>query len=119
MGDEIGQPSHAQKILAKVRDNRDSVYIGRIPPNTKQAFIELADKEFCGDYGMALKWIMDGIPGQDIQIIVKKLEEHEARIVALEMAAAPKQESKSDENGKSVKKMLDGKTKVVTKNEQK
>lgn len=36
-----------------------SLYMGRVPEKTKKAFIELAEDEFCGDYGMTLKWLID------------------------------------------------------------
>lgn len=33
--------------------------INRVPENTKREFIELAEQEFCGDYGMTLKFIWE------------------------------------------------------------
>lgn len=36
-----------------------SLHISRIPKNTKDAFIELANEEFAGDYGMTLKSLFD------------------------------------------------------------
>lgn len=104
MADEIGQPTHAQKILAKVRENRDSIYIGRVPLQTKLDFVAFADQEFCSDFGMALKWLMDGIPKADIQMLAVKIDELEARLSSLEAAS---QSKKSEE--KRVKKMLNGK----------
>ena len=36
-----------------------SFSINRIPTSTFEKFKELADKEFCSDYGMTLKWLLD------------------------------------------------------------
>ena len=33
--------------------------ISRVPRKTKEEFIALANDEFCGDYGMCLKWILE------------------------------------------------------------
>lgn len=54
------------------RDNALSLRIARVPIETKKQFIDLADKEFCGDYGMALKWLMmdrwDKLLGLELRI---------------------------------------------------
>ena len=103
----VQNPAH---LLAKrLQENRKSLHIARIPDKTKEAFKALAEEEFCGDYGMTLKWLIDDIPSQDTRMIIAKLEEQEARIQALESGAHPSGEV-PDEN---TKKMLDGKTKVV------
>lgn len=79
---EVKNPAHL--LARKLQENRKSLHIARVPDKTKKEFMELADKEFCGDYGMALKWIMDDIPNQDIRMVVSNIENHEARIQALE-----------------------------------
>ena len=33
--------------------------ISRIPQRTKKQFTDIAKAEFCDDYGMTLKWLMD------------------------------------------------------------
>ena len=79
---EVLNPIH--KLVKKLQENRTSLYISRIPGKTKEAFKEFADNEFCGDYGMALKWLIDDVPNQDIKMIIAKIEEQESRICALE-----------------------------------
>ncbi len=102
----VQNPAH---VLAKrLQENRKSLHIARIPDKTKEAFIALAELEFCGDYGMALKWLIDDIPSQDTRMIIAKLEEQEARLQALESATHSSEEV-PDEN---TKKMLDGSKKV-------
>ncbi len=97
-------------VLAKrLQENRKSLHIARIPDKTKEAFIALADEEFCGDYGMTLKWLIDDIPSQDTRMIIAKLEEQEARLQALESGTHTSEEVPSE----NIKKMLDGSKKVV------
>jgi len=100
-------PAH---VLAKrLQENRKSLHIARIPDKTKEAFMALAEAEFCGDYGMTLKWLIDDIPSQDTRMIIAKLEEQEARLQALE-SATHLSEDAPDENKR---KMLDGTTKTI------
>ena len=103
----VQNPAH---VLAKrLQENRKSLHIARIPDKTKEAFIALADLEFCGDYGMTLKWLIDDIPSQDTRMIIAKLEEQEARLQALESATHSSEEV-PDENKR---KMLSGREIVV------
>lgn len=104
-----GVKNPALLLRKKLQENRKSLHIARIPDKTKEAFIALADEEFCGDYGMTLKWLIDDIPSQDTRMIIAKLEEQEARLQALE-SATHLSEKEPDENNK---KMLDGTTKIV------
>jgi len=100
-------PAHA--LAKKLQENRKSLHIARVPDKTKSEFITLAIKEFCGDYGMALKWLMDDIPSQDTRMIIAKLEEQEMRIQTLESATNVSKDV-PDENSR---KMLDGSSKIV------
>ena len=93
----------------RLQENRKSLHIARIPEKTKEGFIALAEKEFCGDYGMALKWLLDDIPSQDTRMIIVKLEEQEARLLALESATSQKEEASEDNslrmlNGRIIKR---------------
>lgn len=97
----------AHKVAERLRENRQSLHIARVPEKTKKQFIELAEEEFCGDYGMTLKWLMDDIPNLDIRMIIAKLEEHESRISVLE--SIPKEEKPK----KKTRKMLDGTIKNI------
>lgn len=110
-----GQPSSPQELLKRLGENKRSLHIARVPPKTQEAFQKLAEEEFCGDYGMALKWLLDGILTQDTELIIAKLEEHEARIINLENRLAPKIEEKADEHKPVVKHMLNGQDVVVKK----
>jgi len=103
----VQNPAHA--LAKRLQENRKSLHIARIPDKTKEAFIALADEEFCGDYGMTLKWLIDDIPSQDTRMIIAKLEEQEARLQALESAT----HSSADEPDENTLKMLDGSKKAV------
>ena len=99
----------AYALAKKLQENRKSLHIARIPDKTKEEFIDLAMKEFCGDYGMTLKWLMDDIPSQDIRMIIAKLEEQEMRIQTLE-STTPTNKETPDEGSR---KMLNGSSKIV------
>ena len=43
----------------KEKVGKTSLYIGRIPEKTKTEFKAYCEKEFEGDYGMGIKWLMD------------------------------------------------------------
>lgn len=98
----------AQEIIKKLQENSTSLHIARIPIQSKRIFREFADKEFCGDYGMALKWLVDGIPNKDFDVIAAQLEIHDARLTKLENIPAPTEEPKKI-------KMLSGKEIEVKK----
>ncbi|KKK66034.1 hypothetical protein LCGC14_2968130 [marine sediment metagenome] len=101
---ETGVQNPAHKLLGKLQENRKSLHIARVPDKTKEAFMALAEEEFCGDYGMALKWLIDDIPGQDIRMFASQIEDHERRIQELE-SRKPENNEIPEETGK---KMLDG-----------
>ncbi len=105
-----GQPSTPQDLLTRLKGNRESLHISRINPKTKEDFVKLADEDFCGDYGMALKWLMDGLVNADMKDVVVKLEEHENRISNMENVLAKASEAPE---APATKKMLDGSVKVV------
>lgn len=97
---------HAVKIMGKMQ-RKESLHFDRVPPKTKEAFLNLAHEEFCGDYGMTLKWLMDDLLSQDTRLAIAQLQNHEARITALENMSKPVAELPADEESK-VKKMADG-----------
>jgi hypothetical protein len=80
----------------------------------------MAEEDFCGDYGMTLKWLMDDIPGQDIRMILVTLQDHSVRIEVLEEIIKDLQEigkeGKSEgKDSKTEKKMCNGSTRRVGK----
>ena len=56
---------HDEKIdnIRKRITGEPALSISRIPEKTRLAFIKFADKEFCSDRGMALKFLMDNFEG--------------------------------------------------------
>ena len=98
-----------EKILKQLKENNKSLRMSRVPGNTKPRFIALADADFEGDYGMTLKWLMDGLVSVETAEILDQISELRTRIERLE--SIPKQD------GKVVRKMLSGNTKKVNSNE--
>ncbi len=45
------------EVLLKERERK--LFINRIPKNIKEEFIKFAEEEFCGDYGLCLKYVWD------------------------------------------------------------
>jgi len=113
--EEQGQPevkinNPSQLLVKRLQENRKSLHITRIPDKTREAFIALAEEEFCGDFGMTIKWLIDDIPSQDTRMIIAKLEEQEARLQSLETSVHLKEESSDNKKGI---KMLDGSSKKI------
>jgi hypothetical protein len=100
--------AEAKQMLKRLQENSESLHISRIPPNVKKEFIEWADKEFCGDYGMALKWLWDDLPKGDLNTILDAIQNHEERILVLEETQASPVPT-AEEPAKKVIKTLDGK----------
>ncbi len=73
----------ATKIKERVMNNH-SLYFARVPKNTRERFIKIANDEFEGDYGMLLKFLMDGVVKEDIADLIVRMQELEQRIVRLE-----------------------------------
>lgn len=94
------------------QENRKSLKMSRVPGDTKQRFLALADAEFDSDYGMTLKWLMDGIISVESVKILEEVQELRIRIERLE--ATPKQ---SGTNTRKTIKMVDGSTREVKSND--
>ena len=105
---ENGVKNPAHKLLGKLQENRKSLHIARVPEKTKEAFMKLAEDDFCGDYGMTLKWLIDDIPSQDTRLIILAIEDFEKRLQELESKTI--EEPKETE--KPTKNMLDGHERV-------
>ena len=114
---EQGKKTMGAEDLVRFRErikaqNKDSLRIARLPPKTKEEFIAFAEKEFCGDYGMALKWLWDDmVNSQETNILLLRLQQVETRIVALENPTPQEKEPETEkeliDSGKA-KRMADG-----------
>ena len=70
-------------------------------------FIELANNEFEGDYGMCLKWLVDGIMDANQQAIIQTIAEMGNKLLELEHdLSLLREEQKAPVD--VVKKMLSG-----------
>jgi len=75
------------EIRQKLLENKSALRIARIPQKVKEEFTAWADKEFCSDWGMALKWLWDfykGIMPEGHEEIYARLDMLEAKIAKLE-----------------------------------
>lgn len=57
-----------EKVKKFIKEHKPDLSISRVPPNTLETFKKLATSEFCNDYGMTLKWLVDYIT-QDIKYL--------------------------------------------------
>ena len=90
----------------KKKVSRTSLYIGRIPEKTKTRFIEVANTEFAGDYGMYVKWLQDfrdGLLSDPNEILNAKIDALTEEVSKLRGMVETKPEKKTK------RKMLDGK----------
>ncbi len=93
-----------QKLQDRLRANAESLHISRIPFQTKKRFRDIADNDFCGDYGMLLKYLTDlydGIMNVNTQELLSKQAELEQRVLVLENSQ--KTNSAPIEPGKKIK----------------
>ena len=103
MNDEI----EIDEIKKKVFRHPDStdLYMRRVQIEVVKEFKDIANKEFLGDYGFCLKWLLEGFKKGDPQVYAL-LDNHESRISDLEQGKVNQPEKK----GKTIK-MLNGKEK--------
>lgn len=76
-------PKEQEEIIKQV--TKESLHIARLPPDTKKLFIEYS-QGFCGDYGMALKQLLDFtlVFGPQIENLHNALSEVYQRLETLE-----------------------------------
>ncbi len=81
-----------RNMIRRRRDNADLV-ISRVPINTKKAFMEIANHEdFCSDWGLALKFLVDFYTG----LIPTGIEHLETEIIQIkEQLSSMQEESKT------------------------
>lgn len=89
--EEIMQIEDKQERIATLRkfllEHKPALTIYRVPEKTLEHFKQLAKDEFCNDYGMTLKWLLDN--ASTFAVIFGILNEVEMRISKLE-GAPPK-----------------------------
>jgi len=103
-----------QDLVSKLKKQREQgLIISRIPPKTKEAFLQLATDEFCGDYGMTLKWLMDDLISGDLKEVIAKITEMDNRLRVME---AKQVAGESQEEKKNIKKMCSGKERRIGRN---
>lgn len=99
-----------EKLTGKIADVQKhkpaDLIISRVPQKTIKEFKDLANEEFCKDYGMTLKWLMDGIIKADTQELLIRIEELEKRVGELTLKSEI--QLTTTEKKKSIK-LLNGK----------
>jgi len=82
---------------AMLKDKERSLHINRVPKNTKESFIELAENEFAGDFGMTLKSLFDNFSLWKLlfENVDYKLDDILERISQLEIKEQKPEETKS------------------------
>ena len=77
-----------KKLRERLMTNSPVLTMNRVPKETVENFKKLANEQFCDDYGMTLKWIMDRwmLLEELIQsaLFSNILAEHSSRISQLE-----------------------------------
>jgi hypothetical protein len=78
-----------EKVIEKVEElrrriNPPDLVINRVPKKELEWFKKTANDEFEGDYGMLLKWLIQGYMPPEELFLQQKIEELENRINRLE-----------------------------------
>ncbi len=76
------------KIMERILVKHQSLKINRIPEKTKSDFIKLANEEFCSDYGMLLKFLMDGLVSADAKMLMEMINQDRQEIEQLKQEVA-------------------------------
>lgn len=72
-----------EELKARVRSR--GLSMSRVPKQTKKEFILLADSEFCSDYGLTLRYLMDELKKSTTsELIIQKVMELDERVAKLE-----------------------------------
>jgi hypothetical protein len=96
-----------EKLAGKVINNKQtSMSISRLPKQTREKFVKLAEEEFCNDYGMTLKFLFDNY--QRSSSFEYLLEEIDTLKNTILFKGEDSEESKPKETEQ--KKMVDGTT---------
>jgi len=74
MADEL------ETIRKKLYGPKPSLVINRVPENTLESFKALSNKEFNGDYGFTLKFLVDTFSDAKFDIIFSILKDHEEKL---------------------------------------
>lgn len=99
----------AQRLMGRLKENKNSIHISQIPLRAKEAFENLAKEEFLDHYGMTLKWLMDDLISPDTKMLIATIDALEKRVVALEESKDDSvKEEESGEHKPVYKKMVDG-----------
>lgn len=82
-----------------------TISIKRVPTETSDAFKKFANDHFVGDYGMALKKLVDTqlIEPQPYEHLAKAIDNHEQRLCALETKEEKQYRTKKTLGGKEIK----------------
>ena len=98
-----------EKEEKKIIDRKHPfIYMDRVPNRTFDAFMKLAKEEFCNDYGMTLKYLVDFYQGiipvgnehLELELSNLKLEIEQIKVQLKEKVVV--------EEKKSTRKMLNG-----------
>jgi len=105
MTDEKNGMAKVQGIVRKLKENQDAIFIGRVPPQTKELFERLAHDEFCDDFGFALKWLIERAFDNDVRDA--RIDDLQEQIESIKDVLSQQSEQPT------VKKMVDGTTRKV------
>jgi len=100
----VEQAEQIKKIRNRVETG---LSMSRVPRDTKEAFIAIADVEYCSDYGMLLKALLDSyIKANQFEILSGKILELDERLKAVEdKPKEPKKVIITTVGGKKIEKI--------------
>lgn len=95
-----------REIGKKIRENPERLVLSRVPVQTQNRLKQMAQDEFSGDYGMALKSLID-LRELYVQSI-SRLEELEAEVGQLHRAISVLTSSIEEPRGNKTRRMMNG-----------
>jgi hypothetical protein len=106
------------KFVKEIKKLSESLSMSRVPMPARKKFIELANTEFAGDYGMTLKYLVNSLEEKSkFEYLLARIEELEDAI-SIHMESHLGQTSKSKPNFE-VKRMVSGRIIKIQQKEEK
>jgi predicted FMN-binding regulatory protein PaiB len=103
----VNEIEKLNEINNRVTNNK-GIYFSRVPQKEWEWFSNWAKTEFEGDYGMALKWLVQGYMPPDEVVLFEELEDMKLQIKELQTQLMLLQNNNASEK-KRVIKTLGGK----------
>ena len=91
-------------------EGKPDLTISRLPTGVKEEFIEISNRDFCSDYGMTLKFLIENLKQETMLIdVLRQINDVHSRISRIESITFSIISNKGEEKEAVVKRSVGGK----------